>query len=97
MEELIEKFGAEQWKESVEKAGIPEGRTFTAFCDVDETEFTRIMTGVAEMTFQSMEQVTEAVGEHGSTVYAPNVHAAYYSGVRRRASYWSTSTTSTRS
>lgn len=37
MEELvIEKFGAWKWKESVEKAGVPEGRIFTTLCDIDE-------------------------------------------------------------
>jgi Haem-NO-binding len=83
MEDLvIEKFGSGKWKESLQKAGMPEGRTYTAFCDVEEAEFTRIMTGVAEATFQSIEQVMEAFGEYWSTVYAPNVYQAYYSGVK---------------
>ncbi|MGO9404414.1 MAG: heme NO-binding domain-containing protein [Terriglobales bacterium] len=83
MEDLvIEKFGSRKWKESLEKAGVTDGRTFTAFCDVEETEFTRILEGVAETTFLSTEQVMDAFGEYWSTVYAPNVYQAYYSGAK---------------
>lgn len=78
----IEKFGAEKWQESLAQAKIPERRTFTPFCDVDEMEFAKITKGVADMTCLSMEQVMEALGEHWSTVYAPNVYQAYYSGVK---------------
>jgi Haem-NO-binding len=79
---VVEKFGAVKWKESLKKAGIVEERTYTTFCDVEETEFPRIMKGVAEATSQTVEQVTEAFGEYWSTVYAPNVYQAYYSGVK---------------
>jgi hypothetical protein len=80
LEELVtEKFGAQKWKESLEKAGIAEGRTFTMLCDVDETEFMQIMKGFASVACLSMEQTMEAFGEHWSMVYAPTVYAAYFS------------------
>ncbi len=83
MEELvIEKFGAGNGRSRSRRQGSQRGESSQRFCDIDETEFTRIMTGVAEVTFLSMEQVMEAFGEHWSTVYAPNVYAAYYSGVK---------------
>ena len=83
MEELVsKKFGARKWKESLEQAGIPGGRTFTALGDVDEIEFTRIMKGVVGIAFLSMEQAMEAFGEYWSTVYAPNVYHAYFSGAK---------------
>jgi hypothetical protein len=79
LEELVtQRFGAEKWKESLRKAGIAEGRTFTMLGDVDETEFMRIMKGVADAASLSMEQTMEAFGEHWSTVHAPTVYAAYF-------------------
>jgi hypothetical protein len=83
MEELVRnKFGAGKWKECLEKAGIPEWRSFTAFCDVDETEFMKIMTGIAGAASLSMEQVMEAFGEHWSTVYGPHIYGAYFSDAK---------------
>jgi hypothetical protein len=80
LQELVtKKFGAEKWKESLRKAGIAEGRTFTMLGDVDEAEFMQIMKGVAGAASLSMEQTMEAFGEHWSTVYAPTVYAAYFS------------------
>jgi heme-NO-binding protein len=80
MEELVtNKFGVEKWQESLAQAGIPEWRIFTAFCDVDETEFMKIMTGIAGAAALSMEQVMEAFGEYWSTVYGPKVYRAYFS------------------
>jgi heme-NO-binding protein len=79
MEELVtKKFGAEKWRESLEKAGIPERRSFTVLGDVDEAEFMEIMKGVAAALSLSMEQTMEAFGEHWSTVYAPTVYGAYF-------------------
>lgn len=80
LEELVtEKFGAEKWRESLERAGIPEWRTFTVLGDVDEAEFMRIMQGVAGAALLSMEQAMDAFGEYWSTVYGPKVYGAYFS------------------
>jgi hypothetical protein len=83
LEELVTgKFGADKWKESLEKAGISERRTFTVLGDVNETEFLQIMNGVASATSLSMEQTMEAFGEHWSTVYAPTVYGAYFANAK---------------
>jgi len=80
MEEVVtRKFGATKWKESLEKAGIPDSRTFTVLGDVDEAEFKQIMKSVAGVASLSLEQVMEAFGEYWSTVYAPKVYRAYFS------------------
>jgi hypothetical protein len=80
LEEFVtRKFGAEKWKESLERAGIPGSRIVTLLGDVDEAEFVRMMEGVVEVTSQSMEQTMEGFGEHWSVVYAPRVYAAYFS------------------
>lgn len=76
---VTERFGAEKWAESLEKAGIPGGRAFTMLGDVDETEFMQIMKAVASVASLSMAQMMEAFGEHWSTVHAPTVYAAYFS------------------
>ncbi len=83
LEELVtEKFGAEKWRESLKKAGLSEEKTFTMLSDVEETEFMRIMEGVASAAALSMEQTMEAFGEHWSTVYAPNVYGAYFAAAK---------------
>jgi hypothetical protein len=81
MEELVTtKFGAAKWKEALGNAGIPESRTFTTFCDVDENEIMRIMRGIAGAVCLSLEQTMEEFGEYWSTVYGPKVYRAYFSG-----------------
>jgi hypothetical protein len=98
MEELVTtKFGEDKWRESLKKAAIPEWRSFTTFCDVDEAEVMAIMNGIAGAASLSMEQLMEAFGEYWSTVYAPNIYVAYFPTPRARASYCSTSTTFTKS
>jgi Haem-NO-binding len=83
MEELVTtKFGEGKWKESLKKAGIPEWRSFTTFCDVDETEVMRIMEGIAGAASLSMEQLMEAFGEYWCTVYGPNIYVAYFSDAK---------------
>ena len=83
MEALVtEKFGPGKWRESLERAGIPEWKTFTMLGDVDETEFMRIMRGVAGAASLSIEQTTEAFGEYWSTVYAPDVYEAFFSSAK---------------
>ncbi len=82
-EELVtNKLGAEKWKESLKKAGIPEWRSFSTLDDVDDTEFLGIMEGIASAASLSMEQVMEAFGEYWSTVYAPNIYGAYFSDAK---------------
>ena len=83
MEELVtSKFGEGKWKESLKQAGIPEWRSFTTFCDVDETEIMRMMKGIADAASLSMGQFMEAFGEYWSTVYGPNVYGAYFSDAK---------------
>jgi len=83
MEELVtNKFGRGKWKESLKKAGTPEWRNFTTFCDVDETEVMGIMKGIADAASLSMEELMEAFGEYWSTVYAPNIYGAYFSDAK---------------
>ncbi|MFZ0137027.1 MAG: bacteriohemerythrin [Candidatus Sulfotelmatobacter sp.] len=83
MEELvINRFGAEKWREALKKAGLSEWKTFTMLSDMDESEFMRIMEGVASAASLSMEQTMEAFGEHWSTVYAPTVYRAYFSSAK---------------
>jgi hypothetical protein len=83
MEELVTtKFGEGKWKEALKKAGIPEWRSFTTFCDVDETEVMRIMEGIAGAASLSMEQLMEAFGEYWCTVYGPNIYVAYFSDAK---------------
>jgi len=84
MEELVtNKFGEGKWKESLKKAGIPEWRCFTTFCDVDEAEVMGIMEGIAGAASLSMEQLMEAFGEYWSTVYGPHIYGAYFSDAKR--------------
>ena len=83
LEELVtEKFGVEKWTESLKKAGIPEWRNFTTFCDVDETEVMGIMKGIAGVASLSMEQLMEAFGEYWSTVYGPNIYEVYFADAK---------------
>jgi len=83
LEELVtERFGAETWRESLKNAGLPEWKTFTTLGDVDESEFMRIVESVANTASVPMEEVTDAFGEHWSTVYGPTVYAAYFSSAR---------------
>jgi len=78
MEELVtNKFGEEKWQESLKRAGIPEWRSFTTFCDVDEPEVMAIMKGIAGAASLSMEQLME-----GSTVYGPNIYGAYFADAK---------------
>ena len=76
---VTKKFGAGKWKESLERAGMEESRTFTMLGDVDEAEFIKLMEGFARAASLSMEQVIEAFGEYWSTVYGPNIYGAYFS------------------
>jgi hypothetical protein len=81
MEELVtDKFGAETWKYALQRAGMPEDRAFSLLEDVDETEFLKLVNGVARATSLSVEETYEAFGEYWSTVHAPTIYAAYFSG-----------------
>jgi hypothetical protein len=83
LEQLVTtKFGIEKWKEALRRAGMPESRTFTMLCDVDDTDAMRIMRSLSQVVSLSMEQTMDAFGEYWSTVYAPNVYGAYFSGAK---------------
>jgi hypothetical protein len=83
IEELVTtRFGAGKWKESLEQAGIPEWRSYSALGDVEEAEFTKIMNGVATALSLPMEQVMEAFGEYWSTVYGPHIYGAYFTAAK---------------
>jgi hypothetical protein len=84
MEEMVtEKFGAQKWDESMDRAGIPaERRNFTVLSDVKDADVHAIMKGISQTTSLNMPQVMDAFGEYWSTVFAPRVYAAYFSSAK---------------
>lgn len=82
LEELVcEKFGREAWAESLAFAGL-ESRIFNTFEDVPDAEVMTLLRGVGAGQGLPMDGVMEAFGEYWSTVYAPRIYEAYYSGAK---------------
>lgn len=83
MEDLAtKKFGAAQWKESLQKAGISPSRLFSTMEDIPDAEVLAMMKGIAETACLSMPQVMEAFGEHWCTQYAPSVYKTYFTSAK---------------
>jgi hypothetical protein len=75
---IVDRYGADKWKESLRNAGTQENRLFTAMEDVTDKEVHAIMAGIGKTLSLSMTQVMDAFGEFWSTIYAPKVYSIYF-------------------
>lgn len=83
LEELVtEKFGQGNWEESLRLGGVVKTRKYSTFEDVADAEVLAILKGVSATSSLPVEGVMEAFGEYWSTVYAPRIYEAYYSGAK---------------
>jgi len=83
-EMVVQQYGAAQWRQSLQLAGIPESRVYSTFENVPDSELHSLLKAASVSLDLPLEAVLDAFGDYWSTVYAPRVYKAYYSARNSR-------------
>ena len=75
---VTSRFGENQWKESLCKAGLSADKTYGCLGDVDDSEVMAIFRGVSEVTSLPFVEVLNAFGHYWSESYAPKIYESYF-------------------
>jgi hypothetical protein len=77
LEEAVSKHGADKWKTTLAKAGIPNA-FFGTLDDVDDKVVLDLVHAAASVLGIPVAAAMEAFGEHWSFTYAPSIYGVYF-------------------
>ena len=79
MQELVvEKFGKDEWEQSLADAGLSKRMTILASSDVDDAVVMKVIEAVCRNLQVTLEQAAEAFGEYWICVYSQRLYGHYY-------------------
>jgi hypothetical protein len=77
-EMVTTKFGADKWKEVLEKSGLPPSTAFLATSDIDDSAVMNAIKNTCSVLSISQQQAADAFGEYWVCTFAPKIYKAYY-------------------
>ncbi len=81
-EMIVEKFGIDKWKKTLEKAGIDKEPLIGPLSNVDDQTVIKVIGASCETLNITMAQASDSFGEYWVTVYSQKLYKAYYIGVK---------------
>lgn len=80
-EMVAEKFGAEVWRNTLEKSGLDRDMIFLALDDIPDEKVIEVLTNLCKELNVSLDQAADVYGEYFAVIYAPRVYGGFYIGV----------------
>lgn len=81
-EVVVEHYGADQWQAIVAHAGHSKDPMILPIADIDDQVVIGLLTSTCQVLNISLEQATDAFGDHWVNVYSQKMYRAYYDGAR---------------
>jgi hypothetical protein len=75
-----ERFGEDQWKQSLERSGIDPGKTFLVTEDVEDETAVKILGSVCDVLGLPLAAAADAFGDYWVNDFAPKIYAPIYRG-----------------
>ena len=79
---VVEKAGADKWKQALAIAGIDREPMILPVSDVDDQTILDIVNGVCQVLGISLVQVADAFGYYWVNVYSQKMYSKYYAGMK---------------
>jgi len=88
LEDLVRnKFGTAKWSAILVDAGLSPGTMYSLLQDVDDAETLRLLQSACRVLNISLEQASDAFGEHWVTVYAPRTYCYFFETAKTAADF----------
>lgn len=75
---IVNKFGKENWRKSLEDAGISADTTFLMTSDIDDSMIMAVIGAVCKNLGISIEQAADAFGDYWVNVYAQKFYHSFF-------------------
>jgi hypothetical protein len=75
---VVEKFGADKWKDALEAAGFGRETNFLPTDNIDDQAVMKVVDSVCKVLSITPIQAADAFGEYWVNTYAPKIYGVYF-------------------
>jgi len=78
---VIEKFGRNQWEETLQRPGLPKSAFFLAAQDIDDKLMLKLIDNACETLGITEAQAADAFGDYWVNEFTPKMYGLFFKGV----------------